>query len=214
MQWWGGGGIYYLVCSVSYPTTLPIPTHQPIQPQTGIGRDAALYLADEGGFLVLAGVRRAQDGEALKAKAAHPERIVPVILDVTKPVRPSRPPFTPGPLRSYSPSLTVCIYTYIHMRTGSHHIGAGHRPVGAGGAAAAIGTCVWMGGGYGLVWWGPLDHSALNLTCLFPQQTPPRVPNLESPGGPRQQRGCDGQGRPGAWLIGIYIYISDATYYS
>lgn len=53
----------------------------------GIGRHAALYLADHGGFLVFAGVRRPQDGEALRAQAADPQRVVPVILDVTKPVR-------------------------------------------------------------------------------------------------------------------------------
>lgn len=60
-------------------------THpQPNQP--GIGRHAALYLADQGGFLIFAGVRRPQDGEALQAAAADPQRIVPVILDVAKPV--------------------------------------------------------------------------------------------------------------------------------
>lgn len=54
---------------------------------SGIGQHAALYLSDQGGFLVFAGVRRPEDGEALQAKAADPQRIVPVILDVTKPVR-------------------------------------------------------------------------------------------------------------------------------
>ena len=47
---------------------------------TGIGRASALRLAGSG-WTVLAGVRRATDGEALKA--AGGERIVPIELDVT-----------------------------------------------------------------------------------------------------------------------------------
>jgi NAD(P)-dependent dehydrogenase (short-subunit alcohol dehydrogenase family) len=47
---------------------------------TGIGRATALRLAGAG-FEVLAGVRRDQDGDALKASAAG---IEPVIVDVTK----------------------------------------------------------------------------------------------------------------------------------
>ena len=70
--------------SSRYPTHTHTHTHVP---DPGIGRHAALHLADQGGFLVFAGVRRPEDGEALRAKAAHPERVVPVILDVTKPVR-------------------------------------------------------------------------------------------------------------------------------
>lgn len=46
---------------------------------TGIGRTTALRLA-RGGFTVLAGVRREQDGAALRAAD---ERIEPVIVDVT-----------------------------------------------------------------------------------------------------------------------------------
>jgi NAD(P)-dependent dehydrogenase (short-subunit alcohol dehydrogenase family) len=49
---------------------------------TGIGREAALRL-ERGGWRVFAGVRRAQDGEALRRDAS--ERLEPVILDVTDP---------------------------------------------------------------------------------------------------------------------------------
>ena len=48
---------------------------------TGIGRATALRLAGSG-WTVLAGVRKAADGESLKA-AAGGERIVPIELDVT-----------------------------------------------------------------------------------------------------------------------------------
>ena len=48
---------------------------------TGIGRHAAETLAQQG-FVVFAGVRKEADGEAVKA--ANPDKIVPVILDVTK----------------------------------------------------------------------------------------------------------------------------------
>lgn len=48
---------------------------------SGIGRASALRLAREG-FVVFAGVRREADGQALAREA--PERIVPVILDVTR----------------------------------------------------------------------------------------------------------------------------------
>jgi NAD(P)-dependent dehydrogenase (short-subunit alcohol dehydrogenase family) len=47
---------------------------------TGIGRASALWL-DRAGFEVFAGVRRAEDGEGLRAEAS--ERLRPVIVDVT-----------------------------------------------------------------------------------------------------------------------------------
>lgn len=47
---------------------------------TGIGEACALHL-DECGFQVFAGVRRAQDGDALRAKAGP--RLSPLLLDVT-----------------------------------------------------------------------------------------------------------------------------------
>lgn len=49
---------------------------------TGIGRETALLL-DRAGWIVFAGVRRAVDGEQLAAEAS--ERLIPVLLDVTKP---------------------------------------------------------------------------------------------------------------------------------
>ncbi|HEX8645800.1 MAG TPA: SDR family oxidoreductase [Thermoleophilaceae bacterium] len=49
---------------------------------TGIGRASAVRLA-RAGWDVLAGVRREEDGESVRAEA--PERIRPVILDVTDP---------------------------------------------------------------------------------------------------------------------------------
>jgi len=49
---------------------------------TGIGRATALLL-DAQGWAVFAGVRRRQDGEALAAAAS--DRLVPLLLDVTKP---------------------------------------------------------------------------------------------------------------------------------
>ncbi len=48
---------------------------------TGIGAATALHLA-RNGFHVFAGVRRAKDGDALRAQAG--ERLTPVIIDVTK----------------------------------------------------------------------------------------------------------------------------------
>jgi NAD(P)-dependent dehydrogenase (short-subunit alcohol dehydrogenase family) len=48
---------------------------------TGIGEATALHLAEQG-FHVFAGVRRAKDGDALRAQASAP--LTPVILDVTK----------------------------------------------------------------------------------------------------------------------------------
>lgn len=48
---------------------------------TGIGRSAAVYLAGKG-WQVFAGVRKAEDGDPLKADN---HAITPVILDVTKP---------------------------------------------------------------------------------------------------------------------------------
>ncbi|MEJ2130582.1 MAG: SDR family NAD(P)-dependent oxidoreductase [Gammaproteobacteria bacterium] len=48
---------------------------------TGIGRASALRL-DRAGWRVFAGVRRAEDGETLKAEGT--ERLTPVILDVTQ----------------------------------------------------------------------------------------------------------------------------------
>ena len=47
---------------------------------TGIGAATALHLA-RNGFHVFAGVRRVEDGEALQAQ--EPERLTPVIIDVT-----------------------------------------------------------------------------------------------------------------------------------
>ena len=47
---------------------------------TGIGAATALHLA-ENGFHVFAGVRRAKDGEVVRAQA--PQAVTPVILDVT-----------------------------------------------------------------------------------------------------------------------------------
>eukprot|EP00741_Cyanophora_paradoxa_P018703 tig00021073_g18052.t1 len=47
---------------------------------SGIGQDIAVYLA-QCGFTVLAGVRKDADGARLKSMA--PERLVPIILDVT-----------------------------------------------------------------------------------------------------------------------------------
>ncbi|MFZ5818106.1 MAG: SDR family NAD(P)-dependent oxidoreductase [Bacillota bacterium] len=49
---------------------------------TGIGEASALHL-DRLGFQVFAGVRKAADGEALRAKGS--QRLTPVILDVTDP---------------------------------------------------------------------------------------------------------------------------------
>lgn len=54
---------------------------------TGIGRATALTLADAG-YSVFAGVRRAADGEALRASA--PGRLTPLILDVTDPAAVAR----------------------------------------------------------------------------------------------------------------------------
>src|SRR5262245_27672701 len=48
---------------------------------TGIGEATALHLAEQG-FDVLAGVRRAEDGEALRARASG--TLTPLIVDVTK----------------------------------------------------------------------------------------------------------------------------------
>ena len=47
---------------------------------TGIGRDCSRYLHDQG-FRVFAGVRRREDGEALRALAS--DQLSPVLLDVT-----------------------------------------------------------------------------------------------------------------------------------
>jgi NAD(P)-dependent dehydrogenase (short-subunit alcohol dehydrogenase family) len=51
---------------------------------TGIGRATALHLASSG-WTVLAGVRKAADGEALVASGD--ERVVPIVLDVTDPAQ-------------------------------------------------------------------------------------------------------------------------------
>ena len=49
---------------------------------SGIGEDAALFL-NQLGYWVAAGIRREADGDILQAKAADPERLRPVIFDVT-----------------------------------------------------------------------------------------------------------------------------------
>lgn len=49
---------------------------------TGIGRACAEHL-DKAGYRVFAGVRKAADGEALRAACS--ERLTPLVLDVTKP---------------------------------------------------------------------------------------------------------------------------------
>lgn len=49
---------------------------------SGIGEDAAGFLS-ELGYTVMAGVRRTSDGDALRATASAPERLRPVLLDVT-----------------------------------------------------------------------------------------------------------------------------------
>jgi len=49
---------------------------------SGIGRATALLL-DRNGFQVFAGVRRSEDGEALRRQAS--ERLTPILLDVTNP---------------------------------------------------------------------------------------------------------------------------------
>ncbi|WP_369252848.1 SDR family NAD(P)-dependent oxidoreductase [Geodermatophilus amargosae] len=49
---------------------------------SGIGEDAALYL-NELGHTVFAGVRRAEDGERVRSKAARPGAFHAVLLDVT-----------------------------------------------------------------------------------------------------------------------------------
>eukprot|EP00128_Syssomonas_multiformis_P003786 Colp12_sorted_trinity150504_noHs@6779 len=51
---------------------------------TGLGAHASIYLAEKG-FTVFAAVRKTADGEALKKKAgAVGDKIIPVIIDVTK----------------------------------------------------------------------------------------------------------------------------------
>lgn len=49
---------------------------------SGIGEDAAIFL-NQLGYLVVAGVRREADAEALRAKAVDPTRLCPVEFDVT-----------------------------------------------------------------------------------------------------------------------------------
>ena len=51
---------------------------------SGIGQDAALYF-NECGYTVFAGVRRLEDGERVRARAAQPERFHSLVLDVTDP---------------------------------------------------------------------------------------------------------------------------------
>jgi NAD(P)-dependent dehydrogenase (short-subunit alcohol dehydrogenase family) len=51
---------------------------------SGIGRDAALHF-NELGYRVFAGVRRLDDGDRVRADAAHPDRFHPLRLDVTDP---------------------------------------------------------------------------------------------------------------------------------
>ena len=49
---------------------------------SGMGEDAALFL-NQLGYTVAAGIRRSDDGDGLHAKAEHPERFHPLLLDVT-----------------------------------------------------------------------------------------------------------------------------------
>lgn len=49
---------------------------------SGIGEDAALYLNSRG-WRVFAGVRKTEDGDRLRSAASSPERLVPVLCDVT-----------------------------------------------------------------------------------------------------------------------------------
>lgn len=49
---------------------------------SGIGEDAALYF-NECGYTVFAGVRRLEDGERVRSRAARPGGFHPVVLDVT-----------------------------------------------------------------------------------------------------------------------------------
>jgi Short-chain alcohol dehydrogenase of unknown specificity len=49
---------------------------------SGIGEDAALYLNGLG-YTVFAGVRRTEDGERVRRKAARPDAFHHVLLDVT-----------------------------------------------------------------------------------------------------------------------------------
>lgn len=73
--------------------TSPVPEHSAILitgASTGIGKHAALELAVQG-FTVLAGVRKAADGESLlqEFKLEHPEhlqKLIPIIIDVTSQV--------------------------------------------------------------------------------------------------------------------------------
>ncbi len=93
---------------------------------------------------MFAGVRRPEDGEALRAKAAHPERVVPVILDVTKPVRATGRlgwRVLPQVCLDYGMQLSVDDVSFLlspyMTHTGSNRRGARYHPVGAGGARRA-----------------------------------------------------------------------------
>ena len=72
--------ILELLVTPTYPAPHPSGGILVTGASTGIGEDAALTLAKEG-FLVFAGVRRAEDGTKLQAKQPG---IVPIILDVTR----------------------------------------------------------------------------------------------------------------------------------
>lgn len=69
-----------LIVTPTYPAPHPNGGVVVTGASTGIGEDAALTLAKKG-FLVFAGVRRAEDGARLQAK--QPD-IIPLILDVTR----------------------------------------------------------------------------------------------------------------------------------
>lgn len=81
-----------MIASLSKPNSLPLsplisspfsPAHLPLPgASTGIGQHAALELARKN-YTVLAGVRRREDENALKA--LNEPRLLPVTLDVTKP---------------------------------------------------------------------------------------------------------------------------------
>eukprot|EP01116_Phalansterium_solitarium_P014660 TRINITY_DN32415_c0_g1_i1.p2 TRINITY_DN32415_c0_g1~~TRINITY_DN32415_c0_g1_i1.p2 ORF type:complete len:329 (-),score=94.16 TRINITY_DN32415_c0_g1_i1:369-1355(-) len=51
---------------------------------SGIGWATALHLCDTVGYRVVACVRKTEDVDRLKAATSHPERLVPVLMDITR----------------------------------------------------------------------------------------------------------------------------------